>query len=389
MMMLCETTGAGPRRRRALTGATTVALLAAFAGCGSAPVDAQAVSSEEHRFRVVTVVSGLNHPWGIAFLPNGDMLVTERPGRLRLIRDGALVQQPISGIPEVRETRQGGLLDLTLHPDFAQNQLVYFAYSKPGPQGSATAVARGRFDGSRLTNVEDVIVTETWGTGAVHFGSRIVFDDRRMMYIGLGDRGERNRAQDLSDHKGTLLRLHDDGRVPQDNPFVGRQNARPEIFSYGHRNIQGMFVHPTTGEIWAQEHGARGGDEINIARAGRNYGWPAITHGVDYSGAQISPDTARAGMEQPLLHWTPSIAPSGMAIYTGDRFPRWRGNIFNGALAGQELRRVVFDGARPVHQESLLRGRARIRTVEVSPDGYIYLLTDESNGSVLRLEPAD
>lgn len=374
--------------QRGAAGTTLVgALMLVLSGCATAPVDAQVVDSEEHRFRVVTVVSGLSHPWGIAFLPNGDLLVTERPGRLRLIRDGALVQQPVAGTPEVRATGQGGLLEIALHPDFAENQLVYLAYSKPGPQGAATAIARARYDGGSLVNFEDVIVTDTWGTGGVHFGARIVFDAQRLMYIGLGERGQRNRAQELSDHKGTLLRLHDDGRVPQDNPFVGRENARPEIFSYGHRNIQGMFIHPETGEIWVQEHGARGGDEINIARPGRNYGWPVITHGVDYSGAQITPDTARAGMEQPILHWTPSIAPSGMVRYTGDRFPRWRGHVFNGALAGEQLRRVVFDGTRAVHQESMLRGRARIRTVAMSPDGYLYLLTDASNGAVLRLEP--
>ena len=366
----------------------TAAVLCATTLASCAPADAQVVKSQEHSFRIVTVASGLDHPWGLAFLPNGDMLVTERRGRVRLVRGGTLQREPIAGAPEVAARGQGGLLDIELHPRFAENRLVYLTYSKPGARGATTALARARFDGQRLSGLEDVFVADAWRTGAQHFGSRIVFDGAGTVYITVGERNQPPRAQNLGDHAGTVLRLHDDGRAPSDNPFVGRQGARPEIFSYGHRNAQGMTLHPVTGELWLNEHGARGGDEINLVRAGRNYGWPAITHGVDYSGASITPDTARPGMEQPLLHWTPSIAPSGMAIYDGDRFPRWRGHVFNGALAGQHLRRVVFDGHRPTHQESLLEGRARIRTVKVGPDGYLYLLTDASNGAVLRLEPA-
>ena len=364
------------------------AAVALAAGACTPPADAQQVEeSEEHRFRVVTVVSGLANPWGIAFLPNGDLLVTERAGRVRLVRGGTLQREAVPGAPEVWANGQGGLLDIELHPRFTENRLVYLTYSKPGPRGATTALARARFDGERLADLQDILVVDAWGRRGQHFGSRIVFDRGGLVYISVGERNERARAQRLGDHAGTVLRLHDDGRVPRDNPFVGRRDARPEIYSYGHRNAQGMALHPETGELWLNEHGARGGDEINVVRSGRNYGWPAITHGVDYSGARITADTARPGMEQPLLHWTPSIAPSGMAFYTADRFPRWRGHVFNGALAGQHLRRVVFDGERPVHQESLLRGRARIRTVKVGPDGYIYLLTDERNGAVLRLEP--
>ena len=380
-----------PRHVHAHLGraALAAAITAVATSVAGTPADAQVIESEEHRFRVVTVATGLVNPWGLAFLPNGDLLVTEKAGRVRLVRKGTRQPVPVPGAPEVVARGQGGLLDIELHPRFAQNRLVYLTYSKPGPQGATTALARARFDGTRLVDLRDVFVADAWSRTGAHFGSRIVFDRAGMVYVSVGERNEKTPAQDLSDDKGTILRLHDDGRVPRDNPFVGRQGARPEIFSYGHRNPQGMALHPTTGELWANEHGARGGDEINRVRAGRNYGWPLITHGVDYSGARISPDTARTGLEQPLLHWTPSIAPSGMAFYTGDRFPRWRGSVFNGALAGQQLRRVVFDGDRPVRQETLLRGRARIRAVKMGPDGFLYLLTDESDGSVLRLEPAE
>jgi glucose/arabinose dehydrogenase len=347
------------------------------------------VSSEEHRFRVVTVASGLANPWGLAFLPGGDVLVTERGGRLRLVRGGTLQAEPVAGGPEVHASGQGGLLDVALHPRFAENRFVYLTYSKAGSRGSTTALARARWDGTRLTGLQELLVADAWSRRSQHYGSRIVFDSAGFVYIGVGDRNEQSPAQELGNHKGTVLRLHDDGRVPRDNPFVGRAGAKPEIFSYGHRNPQGMTLHPVTGALWASEHGARGGDEINVVRAGRNYGWPAITHGVDYSGAPISPDTARPGMEQPVLHWTPSIAPSGLAFYAGDRFPRWRGNLLGGALAGEQLRRVVLDGERPVRQEVVLRGHGRIRAVAVGPDGHVYLLTDASDGRLLRLEPGD
>jgi glucose/arabinose dehydrogenase len=377
------------RQHRVPLAATLLAAVAA------APVAAQSASappvvqSEDQRFRVTTVAGGLENPWGMAFLPNGDVLVTERPGRLRLVRGGQLVAEPVAGTPTVVATGQGGLLDVELHPRFAQNQLVYLTYSKACAEGGATtALARGRFDGARLTGVADVFVADACGRRGQHFGSRIVFDSTGHVFVSVGERNEKTPAQDVGNHKGTVVRLHDDGRVPQDNPFVGRAGAKPEIWSYGHRNPQGMALHPTTGELWANEHGARGGDEINLVRAGRNYGWPAITHGVDYNGTPISPDTARAGMEQPVLHWTPSIAPSGMAFYTGDRFPQWRGNVFNGAMAGQQLRRVVLDGTRVVKQEVLLKDRGRIRAVKQGRDGYLYLLVDAPReATMLRLEP--
>lgn len=360
-------------------------LVCAVALLACAPVGAQEYASEEHRFRVVTLAEGLSHPWGIAFLPGGDLLVTERAGRVRLI-SGAQARD-VPGAPQVWANGQGGLLDIERHPRFAETRFVYLTYSKPSPEGATTALARARFDGDRLIDLRDLFVGDARTRMGQHFGSRIVFDSAGMVYIGIGDRGIMQQAQNPTNHQGTIIRLHDDGRVPDDNPFVDRSGWHNEIFAYGVRNPQGMALHPQTGELWENEHGPRGGDEINVIRRGANYGWPAITFGIDYSGAIISEDTARAGMEQPVLYWVPSIAVSGMTFYTGDRFPRWRGNVFVGALAGQHLRRIVFDGRRPVHQEVLLEGRARIRQVKTGPDGLLYVLTDENNGKVLRLEP--
>lgn len=375
-------------RPRAGTRTRTLLIVAVLAASGQLSAQGPVFKSERHPYRVVTVADGLVHPWGMAFLPGGEILVTERPGRLRMIRDGKLDPQPIVGVPEVRAQGQGGLLDVALHPNFASNRLVYLTYSKPGPRGATTAVARGRLEGNRLADIKDIFVADAWTNTGAHFGSRMVFDRDGYLYLTIGDRGTMKNAQDQSDHTGNSLRLHDDGRVPKDNPFVGKSGVRPEIFTYGNRNIQGMAIHPQTGQIWANEHGARGGDEINVLRTGRNYGWPVITHGVNYNGKPISDRTAAPGMEQPVLHWTPSIAPSGMAFYTGDAFPQWRGNVFNGALAGQHLRRVVLDGTRVVSQEKLLDGYGRrIRDVRNGPDGFLYLLVDDAKAPMLRLEP--
>lgn len=383
-----------PRSRRPLPlrpsgrrAAVATVLAVASVAC-RAPAGAQVVQSAEHPVRVDTVVTGLANPWGLVFLPGGDMLVTEKAGRVRLVRDGVLQAEPVAGGPEVRASGQGGLLDIERHPRFEENRLVYLTYSKGRDGEGTTALARARFDGTRLTGLEELFVGDAWSRRGQHFGSRIVFDSSGHLFMSIGERGEKTPAQDPSNHKGSIMRLHDDGRVPQDNPFVGREGHRPEIWSYGHRNPQGMALHPATHELWATEHGARGGDEINRVLAGRNYGWPLITHGVDYDGSQISPDTARAGLEQPVAHWTPSIAPSGLAFYTGTRFPRWQGNLFAGSLAGQQLRRVVLDGNRVVKQETVLQGFGRIRTVKMGPDGYLYVLTDAPNGALLRLVPA-
>jgi aldose sugar dehydrogenase len=371
----------------AFRGAVAVAVAVA------APLAAQSgtFASQDHSYRVVTVAEGLQNPWGMAFLPDGDILVTERPGRLRLVRGGVVQPQPIEGIPAVRAIGQGGLLDVALHPRFAENRLVYLSYSKPGEDNlGTTAVIRGRFDGTRLTDVEEIFEAEAWTTRPVHFGSRLVFDRNGYLFVSIGDRGVMEEAQELSNHQGTIVRLHDDGRVPEDNPFVGQPGARPEIYTYGNRSPQGLTLHPETGALWGSEHGPRGGDEINLLEAGRNYGWPVVTYGINYNGEIISEIQEKEGMESPLYQYTPSIATSGIAIYDGDRFPRWRGNVFVGALALQHLSRVVFDGTRAVSEERLLEGFGeRIRDVRNGPDGYIYLLTDSAEGRILRLEPAN
>jgi aldose sugar dehydrogenase len=388
------------RRDRCATGAVpgmapfrgrwaAVLLALGFTGCATDPLPAQAPGlAESHEYRTVTVVTGLEHPWGMAFLPGGDILVTERPGRLRLVRGGALDAQPIGGVPQVWSRGQGGLMDVALHPDFASNRLVYLSYSKPGTAGATTAVVRGRLDGHQLLDVQEVVETQAWGTAGQHFGSRLAFDRDGYLFITLGDRGQMQRAQDLSDHAGTTLRLHDDGRVPADNPFVGRSDALPEIFTYGNRNGQGLVIHPTTNQVWQNEHGPRGGDEINLLLPGRNYGWPVITYGINYNGTPITDITHKDGMEQPVHYWVPSIATSGMAIYQGDAFPNWRGDFFIGGLAGQVVSRVRIDGTRVIGEERLFEGSGRVRDVRSGPDGFIYLLLDAANGSMVRLEPA-
>jgi glucose/arabinose dehydrogenase len=353
--------------------------------------EAQLERSQRHNFRIVTVATGFDHPWGLALLPNGDMLVTERSGKLRIIRSGKLDAKPIEGVPEVYAAGQGGLLDVVLHPDFESNRLVYLSYASRGSGGAGTEVARGRLSGKRLEGVEVIfrVAPKTAGSRN-HYGSRLLFAPDKTLFITTGDRYNYMRqAQDTGDHLGTIVRIRDDGSVPADNPFVGRSDARPEIYSYGHRNVQGIALRPGENAIWAHEHGPRGGDEVNIIRPGANYGWPAITYGIDYSGAIISDKTAAPGMEQPVVYWDPSIAPSGMAFYDGDRFPEWRGDLFVGALAHTQLRRLELDGNRVVAQEALLDDLGeRIRDVRAGPDGFLYVLTDSRDGSVLRLEPS-
>ncbi|HUG40741.1 MAG TPA: PQQ-dependent sugar dehydrogenase [Longimicrobiales bacterium] len=384
------------RTSRLWVAATAVVLGPA---CASAQ-DAAVQRSADHAFRVVTVAEGLEHPWSIAFLPGGDMLVTERPGRLRIVRNGRLLPTPVAGVPEVFARGQGGLLDVVPHPDFATNRLLYLSYSKPlGGDESTTAVVRGRFEDDRLTGVEEIFAADTRGRG--HYGSRLAFDGRGHLFITVGDRQaspsgdlEAHPAQDLSNHHGVTIRLHDDGRVPRDNPLVGREGARPEIWSYGHRNAQGLAIHPGTGDLWLNEHGPQGGDELNLILPGRNYGWPVIGHGVNYrSGSAIHEGSRREGMEQPVHFWVPSIATSGLLFYTGDRFPAWRGNAFVGGLAGEQLARLSLDGRRVTDEETLLRGLlGRIRDVRQGPDGFIYLAIDHRGGDltrVVRLEPVD
>jgi glucose/arabinose dehydrogenase len=357
------------------------------------PPEVQAVQGERGPLRMVTLAAGLEFPWSLAFLPDGRMLLTERPGRLRVVgRDGVVDPRPVEGLPRVAVVGQGGLLDVALHPQFTANRWIYLSLASGDADGVGTEVVRGRLveQAGRLMleDVKSVFRMAPRSTRGQHFGSRLAFDAKGFLYITLGDRGEMQRAQRLDDHAGSVVRLHDDGRVPADNPFVKVAGARPEKFTQGNRNMQGAAIHPVTGELWTHEHGPQGGDEVNVMRAGRNYGWPIITYGANYGiGTRIGEGTARAGMEQPLMHWTPSIAPSGMAFYSGSAFPAWKGNLLVGALRGQALHRLELDGEKVVHEERLLQGVARIRDVRVGPDGLVYLLTDERAGRLLRLEP--
>jgi glucose/arabinose dehydrogenase len=366
-------------------------LAAALAAAGTGAASAQVTKTQEHAIRVVRLVEGLEHPWSLAFLPGGGLLVTERPGRLRLVgTDGKLDPRPIAGLPAIAAHGQGGLLDVALHPRFSENRLVYLSYAARGNGGVGTEVARGRLSGHRLEDVQVIFRQHPKGRTGHHFGSRLVFDREGYLYITLGDRGEQERAQRSGDHAGSVIRLHDDGRVPSDNPFAGKPGWKPEKYTLGNRNMQGAALHPETGRLWVHEHGPQGGDEINVIRPGVNYGWPVITYGVNYGiGTKIGEGTHRVGMEQPIYYWVPSIAPSGLAFYTGDAFPRWRGQLFVGALRDQMLVRLVLDGEKVVKEERLLKGvLGRIRDVRAGPDGYLYLLTDESSGSLVRLEPA-
>jgi len=348
-------------------------------------------TSERHTFSLRTVAGPLEHPWSIAFLPDGRKLVTERPGRLRLVHaDGRLDPQPIGGLPPVAAVGQGGLLDVALHPDYPHNGWIYLSFAAPGEGGYGTEVLRARLRDHRLADVQIIFRMQPKTRSALHFGSRLAFDRHGFLYITLGDRGDKERAQRLDDHAGSVIRLHDDGRVPRDNPFLSAPGARPEKWTLGNRNMQGAALHPVTGELWTHEHGPQGGDEINVMRAGQNYGWPTITHGRNYvTGTRIGLGTEKPGMIQPLHHWTPSIAPSGMSFYTGGRFPRWQGNLFVGALREQMLVRLELDGEQVRRQEILLKNVVgRIRDVRTGPDGYLYLLTDSPEGELLRLEPA-
>ena len=346
------------------------------------------IPTEKARARVVTITNALDQPWALAFLPGGDILITERGGRLRLVHDGRLAPDSIGGIPTVDTRTQDGLMDLALHPHFAQNHTIYFTYSKPGKLGDTTTLARATLDGTALTDVRDLFVADAWSTAGGNSGSRVAFGLDGKIYMTVGERHEQKPAQDLGTHKGKIVRLNDDGTVPADNPLAGRAGVRPEIFAYGVRNPQGLFIESTTGTIWEHEHGPRGGDELNVIERGHNYGWPAITFGINYNGTTISKDTAREGMDQPVTYWVPSISPSGLTVYSGDRFPAWRGNVFLGALSGMDLRRLEVVNRRVTHQETIVlsSGPRRIRDVREGPDGLLYVLTDF--GSLLRLEPA-
>ena len=339
--------------------------------------------------RATPVAGGLEHPWGLAFLPDGRMLVTERPGRLRVIGKDGQVGKPLAGVPAVYARGQGGLLDVAVSPDFAQDRLVYLSYAEPGDGGAGTAVARGRLTDAGLENVQ-VIWRQVPKTGGPnHWGSRLVFARDGTLFVTVGDRySERDRAQDLSTTIGKVVRINPDGSIPKDNPFAKRDGARPEVWSYGHRNVQAAALDSRTGALWTVEHGARGGDELNRPEAGKNYGWPVITYGVDYSGLRIGEGTAKAGLEQPVYFWDPVIAPSGATFYTGDAYPGWRGSLFVGSMKPGALVRLALDGDRVATEERYLRDVGRVRDVVQGPDGLLYLLIDASNGQVLKIEPA-
>ena len=339
---------------------------------------------------VQTVAEGLDHPWGFEFLPDGRILVTERDGRMRIVSTDGRLSQPVAGVPEVFAQGQGGLLDVALAPDFETSGTIYFSFSEPRRDGNGTAVARARLNADvsppRLEDVQVIFHQQPSYDGNVHFGSRIVPTPDGKLFVTLGERFQMRYAQDLSRHWGKVVRINADGSVPDDNPFVGREGARSEIWSYGHRNPQAAALHPETGELWIVDHGPRGGDEVNVVRKGLNYGWPVINYGRHYTGEEIP--KRREGMEQPLYYWDPSIAPSGMAFYTADRAPQWRGNLFVGALAGRHLARLVLDGEQVTAEERLLTNlNQRIRDVKQGPDGAIYVATDSARGRILRVTP--
>jgi len=356
-----------------------------------------------HNYRITTYVEGLVQPWSMTWLPGGDMLVTERPGRLRIVRDGRLLPNAVAGTPNVfyGASGQAGLFDVTLHPDFENNRLLYLAFSKDAGDHTTTAVIKGRFDDDQLSDVEEIFAADA--SGANHFGGRMAFDEAGYLYLSLGDRqappsGDlvSHPAQDNSNHSGVMIRLNDDGSVPADNPFVGRPGALPEIWSYGHRSPQGLAFHPETGDLWESEHGPQGGDELNIILPGTNYGWPVIGRGVNYgAGNPIHETILREGMAQPAHFWVPSIATSGLMIYTGDKFPRWHGDIFAGGLGGQQIAHVMLDDdfTTVVREQKLAYGLGRIRDIRQGPDGYIYFsIDDRANATptaIMRLEPAD
>jgi aldose sugar dehydrogenase len=372
------------RRVLLLTFAALVLVVVAFAG--EAPRSANPKPSRLPA-RQVDAARGLEHPWGLAFLPDGDMLVSEREGRLRIVgRNGAL-SEPLGGVPHVRAGGQGGLLDVALSPTFAQDRLVYLSFSEPGDGGAGTAVARGRLAEGGLEGTQTVWRQHPKVASSIHWGSRLVFRPDGTLFVTLGDRSSRDHVQDLSTTIGKIVRINADGTIPRDNPFIGHDGVRPEIWSYGHRNVQGAAL-DARGQLWTVEHGARGGDELNNPQAGRNYGWPVITYGVDYSGAKIGVGTARPGMEQPLYYWDPVIAPSGAMFYSGEPFPDWRGDLLVGSLNPGGLVRLRLAGGRVTDESHYaIDPGERIRTVRQGPDGMIYVLTDSPRGRVVRLEP--
>jgi aldose sugar dehydrogenase len=372
--------------------------LACALALAAAPVafaqDTQRLRTDKVEVIVETVARNLQNPWGLAFLPDNRMLVTERSGRLRIVDAGGKLSEPIKGLPNISVRGQGGLLDVALDPNFAQNRLVYLSFAEDRGEGrNGTSVARARLsqDGAALEGTQIIFRQEPSHAGTYHFGSRLVFGRDGNLFVTLGERNDlRDQAQSLSNHLGKIVHITPEGKAAPDNPFLNREDARAEIWSLGHRNIQSAALHPTTGELWIVEHGARGGDEVNIPQKGKNYGWPVISYGVHYSGQKIGEGTRKPGLEQPIYYWDPSIAPSGMAFYTGDKFPAWRGSILVGALVGKLVSRLETNGNRVTGEERMLQNLGeRIRDVRQGPDGLIYLLTDSRQGRILRMRPAE
>lgn len=343
------------------------------------------------------LVDSLEHPWGLDWLPDGTMIVTERPGRVRLIRGTQLDPTPVAGVPAVLATGQGGLLDVSVHPQFAENQWVYFTYANGDRNANQTRIARARLEGNTLSDWQVIFEVNRAKEGGQHFGSRITWLPDNTLLVSIGDGGNpplqldgeliRNQAQNLNSHLGKIIRLNEDGSVPTDNPFVGTPDVAPAIWSYGHRNIQGLMYDPVSQRVWSTEHGARGGDELNWVEPGENYGWPLVTHSREYSGGEITPERSRPGMVDPLIVWTPAIAPSGLLVYQGNSFPQWQGDLFAGGLVSQDVRHIDLDESGAVVNETLIPIGQRVRDVRQGPDGFIYILTDESSGRLIRLEP--
>lgn len=350
-------------------------------------------------YKITTITEGLERPWGMAWLPDGSILITERPGRLRIFRNGELELEPIAGVPEVFAVNQGGLLDVALHPNFAQNRLVYFTYSQGTNQANRTKVARATFDGNALKNWEEIFAVSPPKPSGQHFGSRITWLPDNTMLVALGDGGNppiklngeyiRNQAQNLNSHLGSVVRLNDDGSIPADNPFVGNADANDAIWSYGHRNIQGMTLDPLNNRVWSTEHGSRGGDELNLMQVGKNYGWPEVSYSDEYTGGRVSEISSRPDVPEPKVVWTPSIAPSGLAFYYSDRFWKWQGDLFAGGLVSRDVRRINLDRAGNVLGEESIEIGQRVRDVRLGPDGILYILTDEQNGHLIRIEPSE
>lgn len=360
----------------------------AFPMVNAKPVD---IKTESGNIRVTTIAEGLENVWSLAFLPDGNMLVTEKPGRMRIVTRDGKVGEPLQGLPEIFNQGQAGLLDVILAPDFSQSKKIYFSYSEPGEKGTnSTAVSHALLNGNKLEKVTRIFSQQPKIASSAHFGSRLVWAEDGTLFVTLGDRySEKDKAQTLDNHLGKVVRINADGSVPQDNPFIKTKGALPEIWSFGHRNVQGAAIHPVTKKLWTGEHGPQGGDELNIDEAGKNYGWPVITYGENYGGGKIGEGTQKAGMEQPTYKWVPSIATAGFIFYTGDKFPKWKNNILMTSLREQTLVRLVLDGDKVTREERLLKKEVgqRLRSVIQGPDGLIYLATDESKGKILQLSP--